>query len=229
MNRLVEPELLDALPPDDPGAVRSRSDLRRLNRWMRRAPLIASVLSENLAVPPRTLVEVGAGDGTLLLEVARQLRGSWADVRAVLVDSKPTIGQETIAEFERLGWHVEIVVADVFDWIAGTTATVDGVLANLFLHHFDDRRLGALLHWVARHTRVMVACETRREWSSLVVARTLGLLGCHRITRHDALASMKAGFVDGELGSLWPAVGRWELKERRVRWFTHLFVARKLG
>jgi hypothetical protein len=228
MKRVVQPELLDALPVDDPGAVRSRADLRRLNRWLRHARLIASNLLANLAPPPETLVEVGAGDGTLLLEVARQLRGSWPAVRVILVDAKPTTRVETLAEFESLGWRAERVVADVFDWVAESDCAVDGVLANLFLHHLDDRRLGALLHWVARHARVMVACETRREWPSLAVVRMLGILGCHRVTRHDARTSMKAGFVDGELARLWPGTGRWDLRERRVRWLTHLFVARKL-
>ena len=34
MKRVVEPELLDQLPPEDPGAMGSRRDLQRLNAWM---------------------------------------------------------------------------------------------------------------------------------------------------------------------------------------------------
>ena len=34
MKRLVQPELLDSLPPDDPRARGSRRDLRRVNWWM---------------------------------------------------------------------------------------------------------------------------------------------------------------------------------------------------
>ena len=42
--RRVEPEMLDTLPADDPRAVRSRSDLRRVNRIMGTCGLIGSAL-----------------------------------------------------------------------------------------------------------------------------------------------------------------------------------------
>jgi hypothetical protein len=34
MKREIERELLDELPADDPRAIRSRRDLRRVHRWM---------------------------------------------------------------------------------------------------------------------------------------------------------------------------------------------------
>ena len=43
--RVLEPEWLDELPPQDPRAVRSRADLRRVNWLMGNARLIARVLS----------------------------------------------------------------------------------------------------------------------------------------------------------------------------------------
>src|SRR5665213_1028567 len=46
MKRIVEPELLDALPPDDPSAIRSRQDLRRVNAWMRNHELRARALKK---------------------------------------------------------------------------------------------------------------------------------------------------------------------------------------
>ena len=42
MNRIVQPELLDELPPDDPRAMRSRRDLRRINAWMRNHAIMAA-------------------------------------------------------------------------------------------------------------------------------------------------------------------------------------------
>ena len=44
MKRIIEPELLDTLPPDDPRAVRSRRDLRRVNAWMRNHAIMARAL-----------------------------------------------------------------------------------------------------------------------------------------------------------------------------------------
>ena len=44
MKRIIEPELLDALPPDDPRAAGSRHDLRRLNTWMRNHAIMVRAL-----------------------------------------------------------------------------------------------------------------------------------------------------------------------------------------
>ncbi len=40
-SRTVVPELLDELPPDDPRAMHSRGDLRRVNRLMGNADIMA--------------------------------------------------------------------------------------------------------------------------------------------------------------------------------------------
>src|SRR6266536_4286482 len=67
VNRRVEPELLDSLPADDPGAVGSRRDLQRLNAWMGHGQLMARALRSALDdAAPQQLVELGAGDGEFM-------------------------------------------------------------------------------------------------------------------------------------------------------------------
>ena len=44
MRRIVEPELLDGLPREDPRAIRSRRDLRRVNVLMRNHSVMADAL-----------------------------------------------------------------------------------------------------------------------------------------------------------------------------------------
>lgn len=61
----VEPELLDALPADDPQAIGSRADLRRLNFLMGHAAHLSCavrhpVASDPLQTVPLQLVELGA-------------------------------------------------------------------------------------------------------------------------------------------------------------------------
>jgi hypothetical protein len=74
MKRIVEPELLDKLPPGDPLAVRSRRDLCRVNAWMRHHVIMADVLRNHWPVhPPKRITDLGAGDGDFLLQVARRL------------------------------------------------------------------------------------------------------------------------------------------------------------
>ncbi len=229
MERLVKPELLDGLPPDDPLAVGSRKDLRRLNAWMGNARAMARAVGSLLREPPRCLIELGAGDGNFLYLVARHLHGRWPETRAVLLDRLPAVSPETHRRFAELGWPVETVTSDVFDWLKQPRAT-DGELlvANLFLHHFPGAQLAELFSHAAQGARGFVAIEPRRSPWALAFSRLVGLLGCNRVTRHDASVSVRAGFTGSELSQLWPGNGSWSLEERPVGLFSHLFVARRV-
>jgi Methyltransferase domain len=224
--RVVEPEWLDELPSNDPQALRSRRDLRRLNRLMGHAAVVNSVLTTRLERPPRTIAEIGAGDGTLMLKLAARMHVRWPRVHLRLVDHQNVTTNETLERFRGMGWQTEAVTADAFDWLAAETNSADVILANLFLHHFEDARLRELFRSLAQRTNLLVACETRREWLSATASRLLGFLNCNPVTRHDALISVKAGFVNNELSALWPR-DDWQLTERRAGCFTHLFVAER--
>src|SRR5258706_501667 len=60
--RVLEPEWLDELPPQDPRAVRSRADLRRVNWGMANARMLAKALQPGLA-PGARIVELGLRAG----------------------------------------------------------------------------------------------------------------------------------------------------------------------
>jgi len=227
MKRLIEPELLDELPPEDARAIRSRADLRRLNCLMRHADIIRANLASRLQNPPRCIAELGAGDGTVLLEVARQMHTRWSGVRVLLVDRQRTVAAATLAKFAELGWPAEAVTADAFDWLAAESNSADAIVANLFLHHFADEKLAELLRLIARRTNLFLACETRRTAPSFAVCHLLWLLGCNAVTRHDAVISMRAGFAGCELSALWPANHERRTEERAVILFTHLFIAQR--
>jgi hypothetical protein len=75
--RTLHPELLDTLPAHDASAIGSRRDLRRLNTLMSHAPIIARALKKIFpTAPPASIVEIGAGDGQLLLRVAQRMNSS---------------------------------------------------------------------------------------------------------------------------------------------------------
>lgn len=229
MNRCVEPELLDELPPIDPRAVGSRRDLRRLNAWMGNVQTAVRALC--LAFPkepPRCLADLGAGDGTFLLRVARRLPRRWQAVRVVLLDRQNTVRPETHEGFERLGWQPEVVELDVLDWLRSPGAPAcDGLIANLFLHHFPEPQLAELLARAAERTRLLVAVEPRRSAWAFAFSRLIWLIGCNAVTRHDAPVSVRAGFSGCELSRLWPSTGAWALREGPAGLFSHLFVAWK--
>jgi hypothetical protein len=229
VNRIVQPELLDALPPEDPRATRSRQDLRRINRLMGNHYLMASALEKYRGGSMSgKFTELGAGDGTFLLRVAKTIRPHWSDVKATLLDLQNNLSRGTLADFAALGWRAKAVTANVFDW-PQTTEAGEVVVANLFLHHFEDAKLAELLRLVAERATLFIAVEPRRGSWPLFCSRLLWVIGGNAVTRHDAVVSVRAGFSGGELSALWPDKPDWRLTEERAGMFSHLFIAQKIS
>lgn len=222
MDRIVEPEWLDHLPPADAAAERSRADLRRLNSLMRHASMIARELRKNPVT--KRICDLGCGDGTLMLQVARRL--PWRDVHLTLLDRQPVVTTGTCAQFGRLGWRVKVLEQDVTHAFA-TGEKFDVITANLFLHHFVPETLRGMLRSVAERCSHFVAAEPRRGRLGLFAAGSVRAVGCGPVTRHDAVASVRAGFRRKEISALWAAQGRWILSEKSAGLFSHLFVARR--
>ena len=227
MLRCVEPELLDELPAGAPEAIASRGDLQRVNWWLGHAGIFQRVLSEVPVPAPRRVVELGAGDGTFLLRLAAQWPGRETKITALLVDRQDLVTTDTRSAFAALGWEVQTIQADVFDWLLQPGPPADWLLANLFLHHFKPERLRDLLSLAGTKTSLFAACEPRRTTLPLVATRLLGLIGCNAVTRHDARVSVRAGFTGDELSALWSAAGQWRLREHPAGPFSHCFVARR--
>ncbi len=226
MQRSLVPELLDHLPASDPGALRSRRDLVSVNLLMGHAAIMARLL--RAADRPRVLIDIGAGDGTFMLRVARRLAPRWPDCRLILLDKQNIVSDKTRAAFAILTWRIETVATDVFEFFAAADCPrVDGITANLFLHHFRDEQLSLLLPLIAQHTPLFVACEPRRAALASAGSRLLWAIGCNHVTLHDATASVRAGFRGQELTALWPRTTEWDLQERAAGLFSHSFVARR--
>lgn len=228
MKRRIEAEWLDELPADDPQATRSRLDLRRVNWWMGHAGTVTRAL--RAAWPgeaPARLVDLGAGDGDFCSRLAWRLSPAWHKVTAVLVDRQRAVNGQAPRRLNACGWKVEVVVADALQWLEEADRFDPAVfVANLFLHHLVAGQLASLFEAVVARGALLVACEPRRGVWPLAGAGLLGLIGCNAVTRHDAAASVRAGFAGRELSALWPARG-WQLSEGRAGLFSHLFVARR--
>src|SRR5882724_347612 len=95
MKRLVEPELLDELPAEDPLARHSRNDLQRLNAWIGNARILAGQLRQVAGEPKsRRILDLGAGDGRFMYQVARRLSRDWKCTRLDLLDKQAAISSE---------------------------------------------------------------------------------------------------------------------------------------
>jgi hypothetical protein len=230
--RIVIPELLDELPADDPRAVHSRGDLRRVNKLMGNADIMArAILERRLTIDARrfSIVELGGGDGTFLLELAKRMAPVHGSTRATLVDQQDLMTKATREGLAALGWHVDTVKADVFEWLGrrDPNDAAEVTIANLFLHHFEGQRLSTLLRGASTQTRMFVACEPHRSRRALAAASLMGLIGCNSVTVHDARISVRAGFRGTELSAMWPGHRGWTLNEQQAGRFTHAFVAKK--
>lgn len=227
--RIVEPELLDVLPPQDKRARRSRLDLRRLNQWMNHPRTMTRALAENLnGSNSRRIAELGAGDGDFLLSVARRLRKRWPVADATLVDRLDAFDPQIRKRFDALGWRAHLQISEVTEWLRQLPPdSSDAIISNLFLHQFRVEELTEMLSLAARATRVFVALEPSRSWLPRLCGYFLWTIGCSSVTRHDANISIRAGFSGRELSALWPDGKKWELMERPVGLFSHLFIARR--
>jgi hypothetical protein len=241
MPRKVGVEMLDGLAATDPAAERSRRDLRRVHRAMGTRSILLRALQQ--LTPPRPnatpfrVLELGAGDGSLMLGVARALAPGWPRVELTLLDRQALVGGATIAGYAAVGWTADATVMDVLDWASASigtrlhdngTARWDLIIANLFLHHFEDAQLAALLDAVAASTDRFLACEPRRHWVALAGSHLIGAIGANAVTRTDAVLSVRAGFFGNELTALWATHGgEWRVHEYAAGPFSHCFRAER--
>jgi hypothetical protein len=238
--RVVAAETLDHLQPDDPAARRSRRDLARVHRVMGTRQIVTrgwqALLGPNRGRQPLRILELGAGDGTLLLGVARSWPRDAPPVRLRLMDRQDIVSPETLAGYAEAGWLVDVRVADVLVWAAQADATEprararrwDLITTALFLHHFEGRELERLLGAAAARADRFFACEPRRSGLALVGSHLIGAIGANAVTREDAVLSVHAGFRDQELSVQWPQSGpRWQTHESAAGLFSHCFSAQR--
>jgi len=242
MPRVVRVEMLDGLAASDPEALRSRRDLQRVHRVMGTRTIVLralqSMTAQHATPRPWRILEIGAGDGSLMLGVAQALGPSWSGVELTLLDRQALMTPHTLARYSDLGWAVTQEVGDVLDFAAGdfdlAGAAVqtpwDLIVANLFLHHFEGAQLDSILRFAAHTSLRFFACEPRRHWLAWAGSHLIGAMGVNQVTRADSVLSVQAGFTGQELTGLWPHHGAsWNLQEYSAGLFSHCFRAERAG
>ncbi|NDV63156.1 hypothetical protein G0Q06_11890 [Puniceicoccales bacterium CK1056] len=187
MPRIVEPELLDTLPPDDPAALASRKDLRLYNHLMGNFQWFKKKLAQGGY--PKSIIELGAGDGSLALYLKNH-DCFQPDTVYTGVDLIPAP-----ANWPGI-WTWEMVDLVDLDLIRSPST----LLANLILHQFTDEELTRLGKKIsASNIKRLLICEPARRRLHIWQIRLSRLLGCHPVSLHDGQVSIRAGFRRDEL------------------------------
>lgn len=196
--RATEPEALDlGVAPEE--ALRSLADLRFVNRWLGNRARFASLVLPYLRSSERPrLLDVGCGSGDVPVLLRRRLRGRLAAVGA---DIKLLHLVAAPRELLR-------VAADVraLPFLPGT---FDVVTASLFLHHFGEAELPAILGSLyALSRRALVVNDLRRSRVPYLFGKVaFPLLFKSRVSVEDGLVSIRSSFREEELGAAFRAAG----------------------
>lgn len=183
MERIVEPEIIDQLPADHPDVLRSRTDLRVINFLMGNERWIARKIDESPGARVNGVLEIGAGEGTLLERIARKHPGI------------PLTACDLAPRPARLADAIRWDQRDVFECLAEASGGI--LAANLFLHHFEDPDLERFRGLLGKFEVVCIN-EPYRTAQTIMDARFL-LPFVGRATKHDMMVSIRAGFLPGEL------------------------------
>jgi len=205
--RVIKPEILDTL--SEPEARASLADLTRINRHWGGHATLRRLLRES--VPPVetfSLLDVGAASG----DMGARVRAWYPNARVVSLD--------------RIATHLAKcpgprIAADAFQ-LPVRDGGFDFVFSSLFLHHFTNEQVVALLAEFARVARraVLVIDLERDPIPYYFLPLTRWLLGWDRVTVHDGKISVEAAFRPHELETLAARAG---LAHPRARAFRPAF------
>ena len=209
------PELMDA-PCSYEEFRACMRDLERVNRLTRGyAPTMAFldrvVEAKGTELPrPLRVLDVGAGGGDMLRQVARWAQRKGVEVELTGVDLNPhatRAAREFSAsgsdEVRRIRW----VNDNVFRYEA--PEGVDVVLSALFTHHLATTEVVEFVQWMERTAQVgWFVNDLRRSERAAWWFRALPLIfRWHRFIRHDGPVSLRRAFVAADWQRMLAAAG----------------------
>ena len=188
-NRLIEPEMLDHLPPEE--ARSNLADLTRINRSFGGHSVILKTLP--MVAHPEdsfTLLDIGAASG----DTARAIQATFPLSCVTCFDYNAT-------NIERA--EQPKVIGDAFA-LPFTHCSFDYVLCSLFLHHFQDEQVIGLLRsfYVLARRALLVFDLERSIVPYLFLPATRYLFDWKPITVRDGMISVRASFTQEELRNL---------------------------
>lgn len=212
--RVLRPELLDVV--DSAAAAQGLRDLVRINALLGGHRVMRSLFRSLEGPETRfSILDVGAASG----DMGAALRCEFTGV--------------SVTSLDRVPFHLDAaapprVAADAFR-LPFPDRSFDYVTCSLFLHHFTNEEVVALLAAFRRRARrAVIALDLQRHPMAYhFLPATRWLMRWNKVTLHDGPRSVEAGFRPGELVDLATAAGMSDCHVRQhAPWFRVSLVAR---
>lgn len=194
-------ELLDA-PRHDPDELRAAlGAVARVNRWFGGTAAVRSHLRElRDRKEDLSILDVGTGDGQMLLELVRWGQARGGEWRGIGLDLHAQVARIAARNLETIS-GLGIVRGDALALPFADDA-FDVVLSTLTLHHLEHSRAVKAVAEMARVARRrLLVNDLHRHPVNYALAALLSwtLWRGDRLTRHDGPVSVLRSFTPGEL------------------------------
>ena len=207
--RCHDPELIDDPVHDGRAISRMHGELAVINRWLGGFAATTWGLERLVGSGPRELVvlDAGSGGGDTAGAIIRWARRRGRRARVIALDLNPSACADARARSDSRS-DATVVAGDAFALPFGD-GTVDVAHAALFLHHFREDEIVALVRELARVSRHgVVVNDLHRHWLAWASIRLLTrAFSRSRLIRHDAPLSVRRGFTRKELTRIFRTAG----------------------
>jgi ubiquinone/menaquinone biosynthesis C-methylase UbiE len=192
VKRVVVAELLDSDAGTASEVEGSLQDLRMFNSWFGGVHTMSSLLrrvAQKRGLKNLSWVDVAGGEGYVATRTQRSLARSGIKAHPVILDRAPT----------HLGSLLPAVCGDALALPFGDNS-LDAVGCSLFLHHLEPEQIVQFVREglrVARHA--LLIQDLRRHPMHLALSYLGKPIYRSRITRHDAVASVRRAYTVKEV------------------------------
>ncbi|HSK43214.1 MAG TPA: methyltransferase domain-containing protein [Candidatus Binatia bacterium] len=192
MKRIVVEELLDSDDGTPAEVAGSLQDLRMFNSWFGGVHTMSSLLrrvAKERGLKHISWVDVAGGEGYVATRTQRVLARSGISSQPVIVDRAPT----------HLGNTHPAVCGDALA-LPFRDNSFDAVGCSLFLHHLEPAEIVRFVREGLRVARHAFLVQDLQRHPMHLVLSYLGMpLYRSRITRHDAVASVRRAYTVDEV------------------------------
>lgn len=186
MQRSYEHEILDGDNVPDHVAERAYHHLHRTHRLLGNTATLIRLLARD-PMPVRRVLDVGCGQGAVLLDIQRRL-----GVEAVGVDLKPVPRRTPFPILQADAAHDPLPRADV-------------AVSICLAHHLREEEFIALVQNVGRSCRRFVILDLVRNRLPLALFRVFAPLFVSRLNVYDGCLSIRRAYTPDEFRA---AIGR---------------------